>query len=103
MTEIVTAACEMNCLKTSDYVDLFYTTLAEFPGLILTVFLVELLGRRLTIFSTLLLFGIFTGLLNLCASRTVLVALFFAARLCISATFQAVYIYTPEVGPLIIR
>ena len=94
----MTEACEMSCLKTADYVDLFYTTLAEFPGLILTVFLVELLGRRLTIFSTLLLFGIFTGLLNLCASRMILVALFFAARLCISATFQAIYIYTPEVG-----
>ncbi len=42
MNEIVTAACVMNCLKTSDCVDLFYTKLAEFPGLIITVFLVLL-------------------------------------------------------------
>ena len=25
-------ACAMNCLKTADYIDLFYTTLSEFPG-----------------------------------------------------------------------
>ncbi len=25
-------SCVMSCLKTEDYLDLFYTTLAEFPG-----------------------------------------------------------------------
>lgn len=95
--------CAMNCLKPSDYKDLFYTTIAEFPGLAATVFLVDFLGRRNAIFVTLLGFSIFTMLINICVSRTLLVLFIFTARCFITATFQATYIYTPEYYPTAIR
>lgn len=96
-------ACDMKCLKPSDYLDLFYTTLAEFPGLLSCVFLVDYLGRKKTILVTLLGFSIFTSLLNFCVSRTVLVFFFFTARCFITSTFQACFIYTPEYYPTSIR
>lgn len=109
----------MDCLKSDDYLDLLYTTISEFPGLAMTVFLVDILGRRKAVFYTLLVFAVITCLLNFCLSRfqffwwsffslretnsllitfrTIMVIIFFVARCCIASTFQAIYIYTPEV------
>lgn len=119
-TELVgRVPCSMDCLKSDDYLDLLYTTISEFPGLAMTVFLVDILGRRKAVFYTLLVFAVITCLLNFCLSRfqffwwsffslretnsllitfrTIMVIIFFVARCCIASTFQAIYIYTPEV------
>lgn len=61
--------CYLRCLTYDDYVDLMYTTFAEFPGLFITMAIIELLGRRKTMAVEFIGFSFFTFLLNICASR----------------------------------
>ncbi|XP_065312684.1 synaptic vesicle 2-related protein-like isoform X2 [Gordionus sp. m RMFG-2023] len=63
-------SCLLDChpLQRSDYVDLLWTTLAEFPGLFLTVFIIESLGRKITIAIEFFAFSIFVFLLNICSN-----------------------------------
>lgn len=91
--------CYLRCLTFQDYVDLMYTTFAEFPGLFLTMAIIELIGRRKTMAVEFLGFSFFTFLLNICASRKVLIFFLFGARCFISGSFQASYVYTPEYYP----
>ncbi|KAJ8312585.1 hypothetical protein KUTeg_009958 [Tegillarca granosa] len=72
----VESSCFITCkgLTTSDYVDLTWTTFAEFPGLFVTVITIEKIGRK-----------------------PVLTFFLFVARAFISGAFQAAYVYTPEV------
>ncbi|CAK9304000.1 unnamed protein product [Gordionus sp. m RMFG-2023] len=98
-------SCMLDChpLQRSDYVDLLWTTLAEFPGLFSTVFMIEILGRKITIAIEFFAFSIFVFLLNICSNRTMIKTFIFIARAVISACFQATYVYTPEVYPTTIR
>ncbi|CAK9292284.1 unnamed protein product [Gordionus sp. m RMFG-2023] len=98
-------SCLLDChpLQRSDYVDLLWTTLAEFPGLFLTVFIIESLGRKITIAIEFFAFSIFVFLLNICSNRAMMTTFIFIARTVISAGFQATYVYTPEVYPTTIR
>mgnify|MGYP002716619404 CR=1 FL=1 len=43
-------SCAADCkeLTTTDYIDLLWTTLAEFPGILVTIFIIERFGRRKT-------------------------------------------------------
>lgn len=97
--------CNLSChvLTTSDYVDLLWTTLAEFPGLILTLIIINVVGRKVTMAVTFIGFSVFTLLLTLCTSRQVMIAFLFIARAAISGGFQAAYVYTPEVYPTNVR
>lgn len=61
--------CYLKCLTYDDYVDLMYTTFAEFPGLFITMAIIELLGRRKTMAVEFIGFSFFTFLLNICATR----------------------------------
>ncbi len=63
--------CECHQLSTSDYRDLLLTTLAEFPGLIITAVIIEWLGRKMTIGLEFLVFSLFTFVLFLCLQRCV--------------------------------
>ncbi|KAJ8313044.1 hypothetical protein KUTeg_010417 [Tegillarca granosa] len=78
----VESSCFITCkgLTTSDYVDLTWTTFAEFPGLFVTVITIEKIGRK-----------------------PVLTFFLFVARAFISGAFQAAYVYTPEVYPTSMR
>lgn len=97
--------CFVQCkgLTTSDYVDLTWTTFAEFPGLFVTVFLIERIGRKFTMGFEFFVFGVFVLLANICTSRPVLTFFLFVARAFISGAFQAAYVYTPEVYPTSMR
>lgn len=101
-----TSKCIPSCkiLTTSDYIDLLWTTLAEFPGIFITVVVIEKLGRKKTMAMEFALFSLSVFPLLICfSSRRVLTFLLFAARCCVSAVFQAAYVYTPEVYPTTLR
>ncbi|ELU14236.1 hypothetical protein CAPTEDRAFT_220893 [Capitella teleta] len=103
--KVVQASCGVGCktLSTKDYIDLLWTTLAEFPGLVITFLIIENLGRRWTMAIEFFVFSFFVFLVNLCTSRFVLTIFLFIARAFISGAFQAAYVYTPEVYPTTTR
>lgn len=116
-------------LATTDYMDLLWTTLAEFPGIFATIFIIEKCGRKKTMAFQFLLYAGCIAMLTttgewvalkheskfisiemcmffLCfawSSRTALTIILFLARGVIAGLFQAAYVYTPEVYPTALR
>ncbi|KAK6046251.1 hypothetical protein COOONC_16244, partial [Cooperia oncophora] len=84
-------------LTRKDYFDLLSTTMAEFPGLIITVVIIEWLGRKKTMALEFAVFSVFTYSLFFCLDRFTVTCLIFIARAFISGAFQCAYVYTPEV------
>ncbi|XP_077995310.1 synaptic vesicle 2-related protein-like [Glandiceps talaboti] len=97
--------CYTECrgLNTKDYIDLLWTSIAEFPGLVVTFLIIEKIGRKKTMALEFVIFSIFTFLVCICTTRAVLTLFLFVARAFISGAFQAAYVYTPEVYPTTIR
>lgn len=98
--------CQLDCrLERSDYIDLLWTTLAEFPGIFSTVFAIERIGRRKTMACQLVMFAILICFLGRACllSRIALTIAIFLARGLIAGVFQAAYVYTPEVYPTHLR
>jgi MFS family permease len=89
--------CYLKCLQAQDYIDLLLTTISEFPGLFITMFIIEFIGRKKTMAVEFIIFGICSFMLNICVSRKILIVILFIARCFISGAFQAAYVYTPEV------
>lgn len=99
-------ACRLSCqLSSSDYMDLLWTTLAEFPGIFCTIFAIEKIGRKGTMAGQLAVFAVCVCLLSKACllSRTLLTIAIFLARGLIAGVFQAAYVYTPEVYPTHLR
>uniref|UniRef100_A0A0N5C2P0 MFS domain-containing protein n=1 Tax=Strongyloides papillosus TaxID=174720 RepID=A0A0N5C2P0_STREA len=90
-------------LDKDDYIDIFTTSFAEFPGLLLVVLVIELIGRKKVMVLGLGMFSISTSILYFCLSRPFVTTLLFVARAFISATIQCAYVYTPEVYPTSLR
>ena len=86
-----------------DYVELLWTTLAEFPGLIVTLLILEYVGRKATLAVTIFGFALCTFIMPHAASEKATIFCLFAARAFISGSFQAAYVYTPEVYPTSMR
>ncbi|XP_043667471.1 synaptic vesicle 2-related protein [Vespula pensylvanica] len=104
--EKIENTCQLECrLRRSDYIDLLWTTLAEFPGIFSTVFAIEKIGRRKTMSCQLVMFSIVICFLGRACllSRAVLTIGIFLARGLIAGVFQAAYVYTPEVYPTHLR
>ncbi|KAH9489330.1 hypothetical protein Btru_051657 [Bulinus truncatus] len=97
--------CFLECktLTTEDYIDLTWTTFAEFPGLFITAFLLNKIGRKYTMVVELLIFTAVVMLVNICMPRAVLTFFLFVARAVISGAFQGAYVYTPEIYPTSVR
>ena len=92
--------CSAQChpLRTSDYNHLLWTTLAEFPGILVSLLLIEKIGRKKTMALEFFLFTVTICLLLHCsASKAVTTAILFLARALGSGLFQTAYVYTPEV------
>uniref|UniRef100_A0A914EPS9 Major facilitator superfamily (MFS) profile domain-containing protein n=1 Tax=Acrobeloides nanus TaxID=290746 RepID=A0A914EPS9_9BILA len=98
-----THASTCHPLAQKDYLDLLSTTLAEFPGLILTASIIEIFGRKKTMAIEFGVYSIFMFLLWFCWERRWVTAFIFVARAFISGAFQCVYVYTPEVYPTTLR
>ena len=97
--------CALSCktLTNDDYADLLWVTLAEFPGLLITLLLLEVVGRKSTMAITFAGFGISSLCVLAAHSRQALTFFLFTARALISGGFQAAYVYTPEVFPTKVR
>ncbi|EEB12522.1 sugar transporter, putative [Pediculus humanus corporis] len=98
-------SCAADCkeLTTTDYIDLLWTTLAEFPGILVTIFIIERFGRRKTMTVQHLVFSFCVFFILFATSEVLLTVILFAARGIIAGVFQAAYVYTPEVYPTPLR
>ncbi|XP_060238570.1 synaptic vesicle 2-related protein isoform X2 [Meriones unguiculatus] len=96
----VEAKCSLACeyLSKEDYMDLLWTTLSEFPGVLVTLWVIDRLGCKKTMALCFIIFSLCSLLLFICIGRNVLTLLLFIARAFISGGFQAAYVYTPEPG-----
>uniref|UniRef100_A0AAR2IJP7 Synaptic vesicle 2-related protein n=1 Tax=Pygocentrus nattereri TaxID=42514 RepID=A0AAR2IJP7_PYGNA len=97
--------CNLECkyLNSDDYKDLLWTTLSEFPGLLVTLWVIDKLGRRKTMALCFFVFSLCILPLYACVGRSSLTVLIFIARAFIAGGFQAAYVYTPEVYPTATR
>ncbi|XP_063220101.1 synaptic vesicle 2-related protein [Bacillus rossius redtenbacheri] len=98
--------CWADCkeLTTQDYMDLLWTSLAEFPGIFVTIFVIEKCGRKNTMALQFFLFTTCVCFLFICtSSRIFLTTMLFITRGIAAGVFQAAYVYTPEVYPTQLR
>ncbi|XP_078277919.1 synaptic vesicle 2-related protein isoform X1 [Rhinoraja longicauda] len=97
--------CSLECkyLNATDYTDLLWTTLSEFPGVLITLWIIDRIGRKKTMAVSFFIFSFFALLLFACVGRFALTVFLFIARAFISGGFQAAYVYTPEVYPTATR
>ncbi|XP_062513811.1 synaptic vesicle 2-related protein-like isoform X2 [Corticium candelabrum] len=95
-----------NCthLETDDYMQLLWTTVAEIPGMLLTLLIIERIGRKKTMAVEFFLAVPFFLLMYICpVHKFALLAFIFGARGVLTGAFQAVMVYTPEAYPTSIR
>ncbi|KAH8291010.1 hypothetical protein KR054_007676 [Drosophila jambulina] len=88
---------------TSDFMDLLWITLSEFPGILMTIKVIKLFGKKKTIVLQYLLLVMCTLVLMSVNSRFSTSLTLFIARGTISGIFQAIYVYTPEIYPAALR
>ncbi|WVZ58737.1 hypothetical protein U9M48_008977 [Paspalum notatum var. saurae] len=81
------------------YKDVFITSLAEFPGLVISAIIVDWFGRKATMW--ILLFGCcaFLGPLAVHQKESLTTALLFGARACGMGSSTVLCLYAPEVYP----
>ncbi|XP_073004586.1 organic cation/carnitine transporter 7-like isoform X1 [Typha latifolia] len=85
------------------YKDVFISTFAEVPGLLLSAVTVDRIGRKLSMSSMLFISCICLIPLVFHQTAALTTAFLFGARVCISASFNVVYIYAPEIYPTSVR
>ncbi|KAL8095498.1 organic cation/carnitine transporter 7-like isoform X1 [Apium graveolens] len=85
------------------YINVFVTSLAELPGIILSALIVDRIGRKLSMVS---MFVLGCGLLMplvVHQNGILTTGLLFGARMFIIGTFTIAYIYAPEIYPTSVR
>ena len=91
-------------MSSSEYVDLIWTTAAEFPGTIFAILIIDYIGRKPTILAMFLIFSLSVLSLTGCAAgKAFLVTALFVARGTSAGVFQVAYVYTQEVYPTNLR
>ncbi|KDP45839.1 hypothetical protein JCGZ_17446 [Jatropha curcas] len=92
-----------NLQENSIYINLFVTSLAELPGLILSAVVLDRVGRKLSLIFMFVLAFVF--LLPLVAYQPAIwtTVLLFGARMFVVATFTVACIYCPELYPTSVR
>ncbi|KAK5900919.1 hypothetical protein CgunFtcFv8_025839 [Champsocephalus gunnari] len=78
---------------------LLWTTLAEFPGILLVLFAIDRIGRKKSLALCFFMFSLCILPLFACIGRLSVTICIFIARAFISAGFQVAFVYTPEVYP----
>lgn len=95
--------CSCRVFSRKDYIDIIWTSFGEFPGVILTLVLIDWLGRKRTMYVLAFVAIIFQSLLFLCLNRTQATIVLMIIR-CILVGYSAVvFVYTPEAYPTSIR
>ncbi|GFS36498.1 major facilitator superfamily protein [Actinidia rufa] len=92
-----------NIQDASLYINVFVTSLAEFPGLLLSAIIVDKAGRKFSMAIMLLLCFILLLPLVSHQQEILTTSLLFGARMFSSATFTVACIYAPEVYPTPVR
>jgi len=91
-------------LTKEDYVKILWTTAAEFPGTLLAIGVVDVIGRKYTILIFFMIYSLSIFALAACwVGKGYLLVFLFIARGMSLAMFQLVYVYTPEVYPTNLR
>lgn len=86
-----------------NYRDVFITSFAEIPGLLLAAAMVDRVGRKLSMSSMFFLCFAFLFPLVFSQPEYLTTSLLFGARVCITTTFTVVYVYAPEIYPTSVR
>ncbi|KAJ8766660.1 hypothetical protein K2173_001180 [Erythroxylum novogranatense] len=86
-----------------DYKNVFVTTFAEFPGVVIAALTLDRIGRKLTMVGMFMVAGAFVLPLVVHHSPAVTTALLFVARMCINGTFSTIFVYAPEIYPTSVR
>lgn len=92
----VSAACKGQ-LRRADYIAALWATSGELPGTLLTLAIVDVIGRRATIGYLYMISAATFAALIPCPGRVAETGSFFVMRAVTNGVFQAVYLYTNEV------
>uniref|UniRef100_A0A0G4GJS8 Major facilitator superfamily (MFS) profile domain-containing protein n=1 Tax=Chromera velia CCMP2878 TaxID=1169474 RepID=A0A0G4GJS8_9ALVE len=90
-------------LRPWDYFVSAVSALGELPGVIVPMFLMDVIGRRLCLATSFFVYVPSVLLLLGCFGDTAEMAFFLVARISIFAAFQVMYIYTTELFPTAVR
>lgn len=90
-------------LDSNGYKSIFITSVAEFPGIVVTILVIDYLGRKVTQGAEFLIVGVFSLVVTMCLSGPLQTVFLFIVRGLITGAFQASYVYTPEVYPTSVR
>lgn len=93
------------CVKLSvtDFVSIMVESSFEVPGVLITVLLIDRIGRRRTAAIEYAIMGVCLLLMIPCFGRVVETGVLAVARAMIIGAFQCAYVYTPEVYPVDLR
>ncbi|CAI0409966.1 unnamed protein product [Linum tenue] len=101
--------CNSNVKKSDDsgagidYKNVFIATLAECPGALAAILLVDRVGRKYTMAGLLLVCSAFVVPLVTHQSSMVTTILLFGARICITGSFAIAFVLAPELYPTSVR
>ena len=95
----VSNSTECEELGTGDYVKILWAAAAEFPGLVITFIIVDIIGRKKSMAIEFVLAAGGFLLLFICASKVVLTVFLFIIRAFVTGVFELAYVYTPEIYP----
>lgn len=98
-----TLNCTCEVFKQNDYLDVIWTSAGEFPGVIVTLLLIDRLGRKRTMYVLALIAIAMQSLLFLCLNRTGATVILMAIRCTLVGYSSIVFVYTPEAYPTSIR
>ncbi|XP_010675319.2 organic cation/carnitine transporter 7 [Beta vulgaris subsp. vulgaris] len=88
---------------TVNYRNVFITSFAEIPGLVLAAVIVDRLGRKVSMSALLFLCFLFMLPLVVHQSAGLTTAVLFGARACIMGSFTLMFLYAPEIYPTVVR
>ena len=87
----------------TDYVHLMMTSMAELPVLLITAVLIDKIGRKATLISENIIYGITCLFLFICMDGYAMIFLLFILRSIGLSSFEALLVYTPEFYPTEVR
>ncbi|KAL6601563.1 hypothetical protein ACP70R_044783 [Stipagrostis hirtigluma subsp. patula] len=85
------------------YRNVFITSFGEIPGLVLSASIVDKIGRKLSMSSTLYISCLCIAPLMFHQTEALTTAFLFGARVCITASYIVLHIYASEIYPTAVR